>query len=472
MFIGREKEIATLEQTYRTAEGRLVVIYGRRRIGKSRLVEEFGEGKKSFYHFEAIEGLDTAGQIQHFTAQLFAQKKEPLAASLQFRTWNEVFSYVTDHLIETTAGTKPILFFDEFQWMAAGQSKLVSTVKYFWDNFWKKKKAMLILCGSVASFMVRRVLSSKALYGRVSAEILLRGLSPDEAIRFFKGKRSDEELLKYQLVFGTVPKYLEEIDCSRSFEQNMNRLCFSPNGLMLKEPERIFYSQFREGRTYQQIVTLLQNGPRTTGEIARRLGIPSGGGLKLYLDNLEHADIIRSVVPFDRDARSKFRAYTLVDEFLSFYFKYLEPNLATIRESTSRKLFETVTKDSFDIWLGFAFERFCLKYAGILARIMGFEDTVLRAAPYFGRNDERFQIDLVYRRSDKVITVCEIKYQDREIGPQVIPAVERKCRLLKIPRGYTLERALISLYGPDKVLRESDYFHHIVTLKEMLGKTK
>lgn len=470
MFVGREKEIGILDQAYRAADGRLVVIYGRRRIGKSRLVEEFGAGKKNFYRFEALEGLDTGGQIQHFTSQLFAQSKEPLAASLQFRNWNDVFRYLTDRLTETTDGAKPIFFFDELQWMAAGQGRLISIIKYFWDNFWKKKKVMLILCGSVASFMVRRVLSSKALYGRVSAEILLRGLSPDEALRFFKGKRSDEELLKYQLVFGTVPKYLEEIDCSRSFEQNMNRLCFSPNGLMLNEPDRIFYSQFREGRTYQQIVTLLQNGPRTAGEISLRLGIPSGGGLKLYLDNLEHADIIRSVVPFDRDARSKFRAYTLVDEFLSFYFKYIEPNLATIRESTSRKLFETITKDGLDIWLGFAFERFCLKYSGILARVMGFEDTVLRAAPYFGRNDERFQIDLVYRRSDKVITVCEIKYQDREIGPQVIPAVERKCKLLKIPKGHTLERALISIYGPDKSLRGSDYFHHVVTLKDIVGK--
>ncbi len=470
MFVGREKETKILDQAYRAADGRLVVIYGRRRIGKSRLVEEFGAGKKKFYRFEALEGLDTGGQIQHFTAQLFAQKEESLAASLQFRNWNDVFAYLTDHLLKTDSGAKPVLFFDELQWMAAGQGKLISIIKYFWDNFWKKKKVMLILCGSVASFMVRRVLSSKALYGRVNAEILLRGLFPDEAIRFFKDRRSEEELLKYQMVFGTVPKYLEEIDCSQSFEQNMNRLCFSPAGLMLNEPDRIFYSQFREGRTYQQIVTLLQSGSLSAGEISVRLGIPSGGGLKLYLDNLEHADIIRSVVPFDRDSRSKFRAYTLVDEFLSFYFKYMAPNLSTIRESTSRKLFEVITKDSFDIWLGFAFERFCLKYAGILARIMGFEDTVLRAAPYFGRSDERFQIDLVYRRSDKVITVCEIKYQDREIGPQVIPAVERKCRLLKIPRGHTVERALISIYGPDKSLRESDYFHHIVTLKDILRK--
>jgi hypothetical protein len=178
--------------------------------------------------------------------------------------------------------------------------------------------------------------------------------------------------------------------------------------------------------------------------------------------------MIRSFVPFDRSGNSKFKKYTLADEFLVFFFKYIEPNLRVIKESRSRRLFETLTQNSFDSWLGFAFERFCLKHAGMLAVVMDFADDLLLASPYFKRNDERFQIDLLYKRADRVITVCEIKHQNIKIGTHIIPEMQRKCALLKVPRGYAFEKALISLYGPDNSLKDTGYFHHFVTLDDIL----
>jgi hypothetical protein len=204
-------------------------------------------------------------------------------------------------------------------------------------------------------------------------------------------------------------------------------------------------------------------------EISSKTKIPSGGGLKQYLDNLERAEMIRSFIPFDRSPSSKFRKYTLADEFLVFFFKYIEPNRRVIKESNSRKLFETLTQNSFDVWLGFAFERFCLKHAGMLASIMDFADDLRLASPYFERNDQGFQIDLLYKRADRVITVCEIKHHNKKIGTPVIPEMERKCALVKLPRGYALEKALISLYGPDKSLKDAGYFLHFVTLDDILS---
>jgi len=117
---------------------------------------------------------------------------------------------------------------------------------------------MLILCGSVASFMVKKVLQSNAFYGRTTLEILLKGLGPGEAADIL-GKRSGEEIINYQLIFGGVPKYLEQINPNRSFNKNINTLCFSPHGTMLNEIERIFYSHFRGPRTYAKIINLLKN---------------------------------------------------------------------------------------------------------------------------------------------------------------------------------------------------------------------
>ena len=468
MFLGRKNELKLMEDAYRTGKDELVVLYGRRRIGKSSLVKHFAKKKSSFYQFEALEGETTHRQIEHFSQQLQKQVDDPILNSVRFENWEQVFTYLTEKIFKRKTRIKKILFLDELPWMAAGRGRLVSLLKYYWDNHWKGRHVMLILCGSVASFMVKKVLQSNALYGRTTLEILLKGFTPGEAANILS-KRSGEEILNYQLIFGGVPKYLEQINPNRSFNRNMNTLCFSPHGIMLNEVERIFYSQFREPRTYAKIINLLKNGIFSMGEISAKTKIPSGGGLTQYLENLERAEMIRPFIPFDRGQNSKFRKYTLADEFLIFFFKYIEPNWRAIKESSSKKLFETLTQKSLDVWLGFAFERFCLKHSGMLAAIMEFADDLLLASPYFERNDERFQIDLLYKRVDRVITVCEIKHHNKKIGTHIIPEMERKCTLVKLPRGYAVEKALISLYGPDNSLKDAGYFHHFVTLDDILN---
>ena len=182
MFVGRQKELKILDEAYQSEKCELVVIYGRRRIGKSSLVEQFAKNKPHYYAFEAIEGEKTTSQIKHFTNSLKKQLEDPILDSVDFKSWEKAFAYITDRII--TGGKnkkKKILFFDELQWMAAGRSKLVGFIKYYWDKHWKINNVLLILCGSVASFMVKKVLSSNALYGRVTLEILLKGLPANES---------------------------------------------------------------------------------------------------------------------------------------------------------------------------------------------------------------------------------------------------------------------------------------------------
>ena len=466
MFIGRKQELASLEDAYKSNRSQIVVVYGRRRVGKSELVSRFLEGKHHSFSCEALENEQTPGQIVHFLAVLKQQIDDPLLESLRFSSWEHVFNYLESHIKKSKG--KFVLFFDEIQWMAAGQGKLISLLKFYWDNHWKKETVLLILCGSVASFMVNKVLKSKALYGRISLELPVFPLLPDEAAKMFEGKRSSEEILNYQLVFGGIPKYLEEIKLNKSFEQNMKMLCFSPNGILLNEMERIFYSQFKEAATYLKIVKLLGEKAMSTGEVGKMLGIASGGGLKLYLQNLLNAAILGERTSFHKGLGSKDKRYYVCDEYIRFYFKFIEPNLKAIERTRNAQLFKKLTAKNWDIWMGFAFERFCLKHAAYLAEIMGFQDEVVLFDPYFEKGDKGFQIDLLYKRSDKVITVCEIKHYNKPISTTIIREVERKCKLLKVPRGYTIEKALISLYGPDQSLEYSQYFHHTVSMKDII----
>jgi len=232
--------LESVEEKYLSSKSELVVIYGRRRIGKSTLINKFAENKKTL-KFEGIEGEQSQYQIQNVSEQLIAKTKDPFAGGTLFDRWEIVFSYLTEKIvINKRRKKKLILFFDEIQWMAAGRSKLISIMKYYWDNFWKDNHVMLILCGSIASFMVKKVIRSKALYGRVTLEILLQSLSPSESGLFFANKRSKEEILKYLMILGGVPKYLEEIDLNKSFNQNINRLCFENNSYLVNEISKIF----------------------------------------------------------------------------------------------------------------------------------------------------------------------------------------------------------------------------------------
>jgi hypothetical protein len=466
MFLGRKEELSDLENLYQIKKSSLIVIYGRRRIGKSSLIHEFCKNKHSFT-FEGLEGEKTPAQIKHFCQLLQEQFADPMLHDTKFNSWQAVFAYMT---LKISENNKIILFFDEFQWIAAGQSKLVSLIKYFWDNEWKQKNVMLILCGSIASFMINKVIKSKALYGRINLEMNLKGLKSFEAFEMLRRKRSIDETMRYLLTLGNVPKYLEEIDLSKSFEQNIERLCFNSKGVMVREFDRIFYNQFREAKNYLAIIKYIKDKIRSKKEISENVKIKSGGGLKLYLDNLEMAGFVKSYVPFGHNKNSKLKKYRLSDTYLSFYFEYIEPNIESIIDYDIKGIFQARIKSSMNIWLGFSFERFCLNNANIISRIMGFESQVTGISPYFGRKNEKFQIDLIYTRSDKVITICEIKFQMGEIGTKVIPEIERKCKLIKIPKGFTIEKALISRFGPCNSLRDADYFHHYVSVDDMFDE--
>lgn len=463
MFGGRKQELKILEEEYKSSKNSLVVIYGRRRVGKSSLIEKFGKNKKLFYSFEAIEQGTTIEQIQHFTESLKKQINDPILSSIHFKTWREVFNYLDQKFVNNQH--KVVLCFDEFQWMAAGQSKLPSLLKFVWDTQWKNKKIMLILCGSIASYMVKKVVKSKALYGRISREILLQGLEPNESLILFKNKRSKEEVLKYLLIFGGIPKYLENIDLNESFNKNMNRLCFSKGSFMLEEPDAIFYSQFKETETYLKIVRLLQTGIHSYKQISDKLKICSGGGLTSYLYNLELAEIISEYKPFDNQSNTNLKRYKLSDEFLCFFYKYMEPNLDLIQGNRSSNLFDRLCASEYLPWMGYAFERFCLKHAYYLIDKLGLTNEVLRVGPYFKRNDQGFQIDLAIARNDNVISLCEIKYQESPIKTTIIPEFERKLSLFPIPKGYCVEKVLISTQGPTESLKDTGYFHQYLDLE-------
>jgi AAA+ ATPase superfamily predicted ATPase len=462
MFIGRTEELSDLNERFSSSTSQLLIIYGRRRIGKSQLLKTFSKNKLSLF-FEGIEGAHRNKQIENCVLEFSKQTKKTITAKLKLTKWEEFFELLTDHFKQNPE--KKIIILDEFQWMANQQSFLVSLIKFYWDNYWKNQNVMLILCGSVAHYMVKKVIQSKALYGRINYELCLQPLTPYES-RKMLSRRGDFESLKYMMIFGGIPKYLEEINQNLSFDENINRLCFQRNGFFTNEIDKIFFSQFKEATTYKKIIEQLAVKNLNLTEISNKLKIVSGGGLRSYLFNLEKAGFIRSYSSYGKNGR-KLQKYKLFDEYLIFYFKFISKNKKQIEENTKQNLFKLVVTPHWNFWLGIAFEVFCLKNAMYLAEIAGFADEVISFAPLFSMKDHKFQIDLIFNRDKNIHTLCEIKYSETPIATSVIPEVKRKVQLLQCKKSDTVETMLIAPFGADKALQQSEYFHHILNLNDI-----
>lgn len=327
----------------------------------------------------------------------------------------------------------------------------------------------MILCGSIAQFMVKKVIRSKALYGRIDYEMHLKGLLPYE-VKEFLPQKDNSELIRYMLVMNGVPKYYDLIRKNRSFEQNINSLMFQTGGFFIHEFEKIFYSQFKEHRTYKAIVLKLAQKNLSLEEIAKALKIKSGGSLKSYLEHLELADFILTYNSIDKNSR-KSKKYKLADEFIIFYIKFIYPHLKEIEQNRDQNLFQRYVKSKWNSWLGFAFELFCQKNSLLIAKKLGFEDSIDKVGSVFS-SSKGYQFDLVFYRTDRTISICEIKYYDQPVNTTIIKEFSEKLKKYTVPRGYSIQKILISFYGPSDSLRDSGYFDHFMNANDFFIRSR
>lgn len=464
IVIGRSNEMAILKNAYERSISNLIVVYGRRRIGKSFLLSEFSRGYKSI-SIEGLEGGGTPLQLAHFQKELYRQTHEVLLKNAPFSDWTEIFEFLTAYIQKQNK--KIILVLDEFQWMACKKSDLVSLLKNYWDQHWKpSQKIMLVLCGSIASFMLNDVIHSKALYGRIDLELQIKELSPGETHQILGPKMKEQDFFKLFLILGGIPKYFEMVDPGSSLAKNLEQLFFRPSGFFFNEIDKVFYSQFKEARIYEKIVREIQLGIKSADELSRALKIPSGGRFLRYLDILEKARFVKGYRLFGREA-SRIKKYKLFDEYLRFYFKFVSPFRKVITDGMRTNLFKMEVQSKWEPWLGFAFEHFCLKYNHLISKALGIENSVLDFGPLFQRDQNRFQVDLMFKTDEKEIFVCECKYSSTQVTGDVIAEMYKRIEQLKVPADFTLRKVLIAPWGVSSAVTNSRYFDKILTASDL-----
>lgn len=469
-FIGREYELKKLQEIGELNEASIIVVYGRRRVGKTELIERSFHNR-NLIKFEGIEGVSAKEQIQNVLRQLSEYVEDPLIAKLSLDSWTKVFQLLAKYVSKG----KWTVFLDEIQWMASYEGKLLAELKYMWDNYFKKNDSLiLVLCGSSPSFIINKILHSKALYNRSQYEISLQELGLQEIKLFLKASRSKKEIMDACLTIGGIPEYLKYVNRESSVFLGLCKNSFINGGFFTNEFERIFTSSLGSDRSYSKIIGFLSNRKfASRSEIAAHLRSQSGGTLTEVLENLELCGFITRYSPFNLGERSALTRYAISDQYLQFYFKFIAPFQNDIKNGRfNSDPTAPIKMDTYNKWLGFGFERFCRKHHHIFANLLSFGGVVYQSGAFFSRQSaaskKGLQIDLVFDRADKVYTMCEIKYTQTAASIRVAEEFENKKQIFPNSKKYTIHKVLITAAGADKKLMDSHYFDKILTLDDII----
>jgi AAA+ ATPase superfamily predicted ATPase len=469
-MIGRKYEIELLRKRVQSKKPELGIVYGRRRVGKSHLLKSIiTKPSTGDMYFEAIRGYPLQKQIDHFCKQLSEQTN---TVQVKADSWEKAFDAFTPHILRG----KHYVVLDELPWMASERQELINILKYYWDLKWKSNPGLkLILCGSIAHFMIKHVVHSEALHNRKTFELKVDPLPAYEAQDFFAGRKSKLEITKFLLTFGGIPKYLEQLDPRESYTISVDNLCFQKAGFFVNEFETIFKEQFKTTRSYGKIVRALLKGAKTKEEIAEIASISAGGSLTLYLENLERADFIKkrtSISFVGGQRKSKTHKYVLWDEWLRFYLTFMEPAIDLVQKNTKSGLFLKRTGLELATYWGHCFESFCEKnIAVILNRLQISESEIITIGPYFQQplrslNKTGVQIDLLVFRKGQVVSLIECKFSENPIGIKIIHEIERKISGLGLSKKYTIEKILVTAGPLSRDLEVSDYFNQVIVIDD------
>lgn len=472
-FIGRAEELRTLKRFLRKKTSSLIVVKGRRRIGKSRLIEEFAKDF-IFYSFAGLaptEKTTAQSQRDEFARQLSEQTGLP---EVNANDWNKLFLL----LFEKIKHGRIILLFDEISWMGSKDPDFLGKIKNAWDQKFKKNPELIfVLCGSAASWIEKNILRSTGFLGRVSYTLTLEELPLKDCSHFWaklSKNISAFEKFKILAVMGGIPKYLEEIDPTISAEENIKELCFKKGGMLVEEFDKIFAHIFRRrSPLYREIITILADGAKEANEISKELNVELSGLFSEYLEELTLSGFIKRDytwhIKTGQDARQS--KYRLSDNYLRFYLRYI----AKYRTKIDRGGFEIKTINILPEWhtiMGLQFENLVLNNRYCIHQVLGLTaENIVSDNPFFQKPTNRqrgCQIDYLIQTRFHTLYVCEIKFSKHPIGMEVINEIQQKIDRLQRPKGYSCRPVLIHVNGISKDVIESDYFSAIIDMSEFL----
>ena len=462
MFVARENELQALERMYAKSDFQMAVIYGRRRVGKTSLIDEFVKDKPALY-FTAQQ------KTSHQNLELFSQaayQAFSLPSSLPaFPSWNDAFSFITEKCQEAAVEKNPLVFvFDEFPYAAEADPSLPSVLQAAIDHGFKQTNVRLILCGSNEGFMETEVLGSKSpLYGRRTMQIKLLPFDYLDAARMLPGT-SPEDRVAYYATFGGTPYYLSQIDLGKSYAENVRDLLFDRLGMLYEEPLMLLRQELREPAQYNSILDVIASGAGTASRIAEQAGVNQNSVGK-YLKTLVGLGLIEKATPIEEGSASKNAAYRLKDPFFAYWYRFVSKYLGAIEEGAGAGAAGYATSGAgWSTYLGKQFELICLQWVRRQAATGRLPFAPLEFGQWWGtdpQEHEQTDIDVVAaNKIEREVLVGECKWRNKFNETEAADQLEYRSTLLK---SFTKRHFVLFSKNPvsdatrEKLLQRGDY---------------
>lgn len=477
-IIGRELEIDRLRKYVKSNRSEFIAIYGRRRIGKTFLVRELFEGSFSF-RMTGKENANTKEQLENFSHAL----SNFFTVAMPPKDWTEAFNTLSVCIEKEATEEVKIIFIDELPWFDTYNAKFISALEHFWNDWAAYRHDIkLIVCGSATTWMLDNVVNSRGgLHNRATHTILLEPFTLHECEQYFRAfdfRYERQELIECYMAVGGVAYYLSLFEQDKSVTQNIEALCFTRGGELVDEFQKLFKSLFKKADNHLAVITALNKKGMgmTRQEIIADARQVNNGNLTKLLRELEECSFIRSYTPFQKSKKDK--VYQLIDPFTLFYFRFMQDNNSFMKGYWQK----IQTTNDYASWCGYAFEIVCLNHLEQIIRGLGIDGSINTPCSWTYRppkalaEDEEAdedlkhgaQIDLLIDRSDKSISICEMKYSqgEYEITKSYDSMLARRLRIFQ--KVTKTRKSLIPTFVTPNGLLDNIYARRIV--RQIIGE--
>jgi len=412
IIIGRTSEKSLLNKAFNANESQFLAITGRRRIGKTYLINTFFEKNISF-HFSGMLNASFGQQLQNFQYSLSDYFKSEKRTSIPIN-WLTAFQNLSKCLQKSKKDGKKVIFIDELPWLDTHKSNFIAALDWFWNTWAVNKNVLLIVCGSSTSWIINKVINNKGgLHNRITKRIHLEPFTLHETELFLKHQKV--QLSKYQISqlymsLGGVPHYLKEVNTGESALQAVDRICFQKDGLLVNEFDNLYKALFKNSEIHVKVIFALASKLKglTRNEILALTKLKDGGSFTVVLNELEWCNFIQLQPAYGRTKKDSL--YRLSDEYSLFYIRFMHK-----QKSINWPLLAQSQK--WKSWSGYAFENICFKHILQLKKAIGISNVFSEIASYTYKaknsDTDGTQIDLLIDRNDGIINVCEAKFYDK-----------------------------------------------------------
>ncbi len=480
-IIGRKKELKILEDALSSNSAEFIAIYGRRRVGKTFLIKNFF-GQKGGVFFDQTGNDDTMrNQLKNFSISLSKTFYHGAEMAVQ-ANWMDALLQLDKAIEQLPKNKRVTIFFDELPWLATRKSGFLKALEYYWNTSWSyRKKTILVVCGSAASWMLKKIVYAKGgLHNRITVNLPLLPFTLSETslyLNYRNNKFNHHQVLQLYMVMGGIPHYLKNIKPNLSIAQNINAICFQKGGLLLDEFEKLFHSLYEEPEIYIKIIRAIankRNGISRDDLIRNIKEISDGGSLNTKFKGLEEAGFISIFRPLGHTRRGVH--YRLVDEYSIFYLHWIEPMRQKTRITSAGAPWMSIMRSpTWHAWAGYAFEAVCLKHIDAITKALGLDHIHFYCGDWRYVPDKNIgegaQIDLVFDRDDDCITLCEIKHTDKPylITKEYAVKLEKKASIFEEKTG--IKKQLLWCLISSSGVSRNEYFNKLisneVTLKDL-----